>query len=131
MGNIAWFTNLDIKKRHENMILVKRYDPELYPSYVNYDAIEVSKMADIPCDYAGQMGVPMTILNNYNPDQFEIIGMSSTLGKATPETIAFDVARGRKGGKGGAFYTCVEGQYKRIYSRRVIRNKNPEQPKEK
>ena len=60
IGNSAWFTNLDVKKRHEELILVKRYSPENYPSYTNYDAIEVSKVADIPCDYSGMMGVPIT-----------------------------------------------------------------------
>ena len=76
IGNSAWFTNLDVKKRHEEMILVKRYTPEAYPHYDNYDAIEVSKVVDIPCDYAGVMGVPITFLGKYSPDQFEIIGMA-------------------------------------------------------
>ena len=59
LGNIAWFTNLDIRKRHEKMILVKRYDSSKYPNYDNYEAIEVSKTADIPCDFSGVMGVPI------------------------------------------------------------------------
>ena len=82
---VRWFTNLDFKQRHEEMILVKRYDPELYPTYANYDAIEVSKTSDIPCDYAGLMGVPITFLDKYNPDQFEIIGQSRTLGRPMSE----------------------------------------------
>ena len=73
MGNICWFTNLDIKKRHENIILYKHYTPEEYPKYDNYDAINVNKVADIPCDYDGVMGVPITFLDKYNPDQFEIV----------------------------------------------------------
>lgn len=72
-GNKCWFTNLDYKKRHENLILYKNYTPEEYPKYDNYDAIEVSKTANIPCDYDGVMGVPITFLDKYNPDQFEII----------------------------------------------------------
>ena len=60
MGNIAWFTNLDIKKRHEELILVKHYDPDNYIKFENYDAIIVDKVADIPCDYSGVMGVPIT-----------------------------------------------------------------------
>lgn len=76
LGNICWFTNLDIKKRHEELILVKRYDPDVYLHYVNYDAINVDKVADIPCDYAGVMGVPITFMEKYNPDQFEILGTS-------------------------------------------------------
>lgn len=72
---IRWFTNLDIKQRHEEMILVKRYSPELYPTYDNYDAIEVSQTLNIPCDYPGIMGVPITFLDKYSPEQFEIIGL--------------------------------------------------------
>ena len=77
LGNICWFTNLDIDKRHEQMILYKSYTPEEYPRYDNYDAIEVSKIADIPCDYDGIMGVPITFMDKYNPEQFEIIGSSN------------------------------------------------------
>lgn len=73
MGNICWFTNLDIEKRHENMTLFRNYTPEAYPKYDNYDAINVDKTADIPCDYYGVMGVPITFLSQYNPDQFEIV----------------------------------------------------------
>ena len=73
MGNICWFTNLDIEKRHEEMTLFRHYSPEEYPTYDNYDAIEVSKTADIPCDWDGAIGVPITFMSQYNPDQFEII----------------------------------------------------------
>lgn len=79
LGNICWFTNLDIQKRHEELTLYKKYSPEEYPHYDNYDAINVDKTADIPCDYDGVMGVPITYLDKHNPDQFEIIGqMAST-----------------------------------------------------
>ena len=77
MGNTCWFTNIDIEKRHEKLILYKKYTPEDYPKYDNYDAIEVSKVKDIPCDYDGVMGVPITFLDKYNPDQFEIIGLDN------------------------------------------------------
>ena len=70
---ITWYTNLDIKKRHEEMVLVKKYNPLDYPKYDNYDAIEVSKVKDIPKDYDGVMGVPITFLDKFNPEQFEII----------------------------------------------------------
>lgn len=73
MGNICWFTNLDHKKRHEELILFKTYNPEDYPKYDNYDAINVDKTADIPCDYDGVMGVPITFMDKYNPSQFEIV----------------------------------------------------------
>ena len=76
---VRWFTNMDTPKRHEQLTLYKKYTPEEYPKYDNYDAIEVSKVADIPCDYfpnddrSGDMGVPITYLDKYNPDQFEIV----------------------------------------------------------
>ena len=68
-----WLTNLPIKKRYEDLPLYKNYTPEKYPRYDNYDAIEVSKTAEIPCDYFGDMGVPITFLDKYNPAQFEIV----------------------------------------------------------
>ena len=76
--NVNWFTNLDHAKRHEDLDLYKTYTPEEYPKYDNYDAINVDKTKDIPADYAGAMGVPITFLDKYNPDQFEIIGAMTT-----------------------------------------------------
>ena len=75
MGNICWFTNLDIEKRHENMPLFRYYNPEEYPKYDNYDAIDVAKTADIPCDYYEAIGVPITFLTKFNPEQFELLGI--------------------------------------------------------
>lgn len=72
----CWFTNFDISKRHEELILYKNYNPQDYPKYDNYDAINVDKTSDIPCDYYGVMGVPITFLDKYNPEQFEILGDS-------------------------------------------------------
>ena len=80
-GNIQWFTNLDISKRHEKLILYKKYTPADYPKYDNYDAINIDKVTDIPCDYDGIMGVPITFLDKYNPEQFEIIGATESEGK--------------------------------------------------
>ncbi len=74
--NVAWFTNLEHKKRHEELILFNSYSATKYPSYDNYDAIEVSKTKDIPMDYDDVMGVPITFLEKYNPDQFEILGIT-------------------------------------------------------
>lgn len=74
-GNICWYTNLDTTKKHEDLPLYKSFSPQEYPKYDNYDAIEVSKVADIPYDYDGFMGVPITFLDKYNPEQFEIIGL--------------------------------------------------------
>ena len=78
--NVNWFTNLDHAKRHEDLDLYKTYTPEEYPKYDNYDAINVDKTKDIPADYAGAMGVPITFLDKYNPDQFEILGLSQKVG---------------------------------------------------
>jgi hypothetical protein len=77
MGNIVWFTNLDIQKRHENITFYKKYSPEEYPHYDNYDAVNVDRVAEIPRDYDGVMGTPITFLDKYNPEQFEILGITS------------------------------------------------------
>ena len=78
VSGVTWFTNLEIPKRNEELDLVCRYSPEEYYHYENYDAIEVSKTTDIPCNYAGIMGVPITFLDKYCPNQFEIIGSNSS-----------------------------------------------------
>lgn len=72
---VRWFTNIDHKKRHEELDLYKTYNPDEYPTYDNYDAINVNKTADIPCDYYGAMGVPITFLDKFNPEQFELLGI--------------------------------------------------------
>lgn len=72
---VRWYTNLDFIERHEYLTLYKKYTPEEFPKYDNYDAINVNKTADIPCDYDGLIGVPITFLDKYNPDQFEIMGL--------------------------------------------------------
>lgn len=124
---VRWFTNLDIKQRHEQIILVKKYSPEQYPKYVNYDAIEVSKTSDIPCDYSGEMGVPITFMDKYNPDQFEIVGISRELVR----TLSDDVKQNGAYPQIGRFYLDIgELKYKKVYERLVIRNKHPEAPRE-
>lgn len=77
-GNICWYTNLDTTKRHEELILYRQYTPEHYPFYDNYNAINIDKVTDIPCDYYGYMGVPITFLDKYNPNQFDILGIMNT-----------------------------------------------------
>jgi len=72
---VRWYTNIDYEERHENLILYKKYNDEEYPNYVNYDAINVEKTAEIPCDYYKCMGVPITFIDKYNPDQFKIIDL--------------------------------------------------------
>ena len=104
--NVTWFTNLDHSKRHEELILYRKYSSEDYPTYDNYDAIEVSKVANIPRDWPGAMGVPVTFLDKHNPDQFEILGMDR------PLVVELT-------GKVSRFF--VDGKEK--YARIVIRNK--------
>lgn len=128
VSGVMWFTNLDLKKRHEEMILVRKYSPEEYPRYVNYDAIEVSRTCDIPRDYAGIMGVPITFLDKYSPDQFEIIGYSREV--ATP--IKQVAKPGDVYQQGGNAFYLREGQHclRRLYGRIAIRNRHPEGAKE-
>lgn len=116
---VRWFTNLDHKKRHEELDLVCRYSSNEYPTYVNYNAINVGRTGDIPFDYSGYMGVPITFLDKYNPNQFEIIGISLTLGTNKPT----DLPKAKQGGP--AFYIKMNGEYQRLYARIVIRNKHP------
>jgi len=102
VSGVVWFTNLDINKRHEDLILFKKYNSEDYPTYDNFDAINVGITKDIPCDFEGTMGVPVTFLDKYNPEQFEILGNEYDL----------DISKGRG---------YVNG--KRMYSRIFIKNK--------
>jgi hypothetical protein len=116
-----WFTNLDIQKRHESLTLYKQYNPDEYPQYVNYGAIEVSKTAEIPYDYDGEMGVPITFLDKYNPDQFEIIGSSRELGQKMSEIAT----KGTYVSGGVRFYLPNgDGTYRRLYDRIVIKRKS-------
>jgi len=77
VSGVNWFTNLDIIKRHEDLILYKKYNKDDYPKYDNYDAINVNKTKEIPIDYKGKVGVPITFMDKYNPDQFEVIGLAN------------------------------------------------------
>lgn len=95
LGNICWFTNLDIPKRHEDLILYKTYSPEEYEKYDNYDAVNVNKVSDIPCDYDGVMGVPITFLDKYNPNQFELIGQMATT-KVNEYNFGYPYVNGKK-----------------------------------
>lgn len=107
LGNICWYTNLDHNKRHEELDLVCRYSIEEYPSYDSYDAINVNKVDDIPCDYEGVMGVPITFLDKYNPDQFEIIGIDRYVKDNPHYGHRFKINN------------------KEVYARILIRNKHP------
>ena len=114
-GNICWFTNLDTDKRHEEMQFYKKYTPEDYPQYDNYDAIEVSRVTDIPCDYDGLMGVPITFLDKYNPKQFEIVD-------AINRYSLLDIFNTNEKVRNMKSHTCnINGQAK--YFRIIIRRK--------
>lgn len=145
LGNICWFTNLDIRKRHDQMILIRKYKPEEYPKYDNYDAIEVSMAANIPMDYAGVMGVPITFLDKFNPDQFEIIDVTQSWGASSTKKYPRQTQVGKNGKRSqvtklndgaaikvpeppkGKTYYIVDGEsYIKVYARVLIRNKNPE-----
>ena len=95
VASACWFTNLDHKKRHEELVLYKKYNEEEYPKYDNYDAIEVSKVTDIPMDYYGVMGVPITFLDKYCPEQFEIVGQMMTT-KVTEFNFGYPYINGKK-----------------------------------
>lgn len=131
MGGICWYTNLDHRKRHERMILVEKYSPEKYPRYDNYDAIEVPRTADIPEDWDGVMGVPITFLAKYSPEQFEIVGTDASNDPAnvgrtrwysSKECRDAYLARfGRPGTYDLNAAAVVDGvkRYKRIFIRRI------------
>jgi hypothetical protein len=81
MGSVNWYTNLYVASRHKDLVLYKKYNPKEYSKYDNYDGINVNRYIDIPMDYKGVMGVPITFLDHHNPDQFQIIGLDRYTGK--------------------------------------------------
>lgn len=142
LGNAAWFTNLDISKRHEELILYRNYDKNEYPSYDNYDAIEVDKVKDIPCDYEGVMGVPITFLEKHNPDQFEIVGVTQSWSDGRTKTYPKQIQVSNNGAESavtklndgaaielttppkGKTYYKVDGKcYVKVYARVLIKRK--------
>ena len=104
MGRIVWYTNLDTTKRHEKIVLYKKYTPEEFPEYDNYKIINVDKVADIPMDYKGVMGVPITFVDKYSPAQFEILGIANSA-----RWIGYEC------------FTLIEGR--KIYNRILIKRK--------
>jgi len=121
VSGVMWFTNLDVTKRHETLPLYKQYRSEEFPRYDNYDAINVDKTSDIPCDYEGIMGVPITFMDKYNPDQFEIIWQASgnTRASAPQEVLKRLGYRIHPEDRGG----CGVVNWKRVYTRILIRRK--------
>ena len=152
---VRWWTNLDYRQRHEELILVKKYKPEDYQKYDNYDAIDISFTKDIPCDFVGYMGVPITFMDKYSPEQFEIVGLlqSSTDEQAgipnlryyndfkeMRQDMTFTGASGRKANgnpvvagkstKGNFLFNSETGEYVHsVYARVLVRNKHPEAPR--
>lgn len=112
LGLTRWFTNLDHNKHNEKLTLHKIYTPEEFPMYVNYDGINVNKVKEIPMDYDGVIGVPVTFLDKYNPDQFEIIGAD----------IVFNEHKGFR--RGTLCYRNEKGQLQKCYKRILIRKKS-------
>ena len=108
---VRWFTNLDFPQRHEELTLYKKYSPEGYPHYDNYDAINVDKVADIPRNYDGVMGVPITYLDKHNPDQFEILGITESNGRG------FSTGLWDEASKMAHPYVKGEKKYARIFIR--------------
>ena len=129
-GNICWLTNLEHKKRNEELILYKSYNPTEYPKYENYDAIEVSKVAEIPMDYEGVMGVPISFLDKYCPNQFGIVGLGiANLGLACgvqpykPEHREYRKNIQKRGVVDGDLYMVENGIVKVPYARILIRRR--------
>lgn len=151
VSGVMWFTNIDIAKRHESLILVKKYDPCLYPHYDNYDAINVDRTSEIPLDYSGMMGVPITFMDKYSPDQFDIIGIAKSgagdpklktkiyprqqqidkKGKVSTVTKLNDAPALKisKPLEGKTYYKVGEVLFAAAYARILIRNRHPEEPR--
>jgi hypothetical protein len=112
-----WFTNLDHAKRHRPLILTEKYSPDKYPTYDNYNAINVDKTKDIPCDYYGIIGVPVTYLDKHCPEQFEIVGATESEGKGFSAGLW----------TGGVAQATVAGHkvYKRLFIKRRTRASLP------
>lgn len=125
IGSSAWFTNLDHSKRHEELTLYRAYNPDRYPAYDNYDAIEVSKAVDIPLDWEGVMGVPITFLGRYSPEQFEILGITDRGNEFGLKTREYDKADAPNANdlNRRAAIKLPDGTYKSTYARVLIRRK--------
>ena len=147
---VRWWTNLDYKQRHEDLILIKKYNSEDYPHYDNYNAINVDITKHIPYDYEGIMGVPITFMDKYNPDQFEILALGNSRDNFTPNknyknpkkimkdgsirngnAINCVLAINYKSKPDGVYYISDNSDYLFApYARILIKNKHPEPRKE-
>lgn len=125
---VRWFTNLDYQERHENLVPFKKYAPEYYPKYHNYDAINVNKTSEIPVDYDGAIGVPITFLDKYNPEQFKIIGLGISnsgikigVKPYTKEHKKFRKEIQKRGAVDGDLYMITNGEVDVPYARVIIK----------
>ncbi len=131
----CWLTNLPVAKHNEDLILYKHYSPEEYPTYENYDGINVNAYNDIPADYNGVMGIPLTFLDKYNPEQFEIIGLGISnsglecgVRPYKPEHKKYRKEVQKRGAVDGDLYMMINGEVTVPYTRILIRNKKPQKP---
>ena len=128
VSGVVWFTNLDHAKRHEELPLYKRYTSEEYPTYDNYDAINVDKTAEIPMDWGGVMGVPITFLDKHNPEQFEILGITDRDNRYNLKTKKYTPADASNyndlNGEGGVIR--MEGKFSRTYRRLLVKRISPQ-----
>lgn len=129
----CWFTNLPVKRHKEDIILCKKYNSEEYRKFENYDAINVGSYLEIPCDYEGVMGVPITFLDKYNPDQFELIGLGiATSGLECgvhpykPEHKKYRREVQKRGAVDGDLYMMINGEVTVPFTRILVRNKKPQ-----
>ena len=122
---VRWFTNLDYKQRHEDLVLYKKYNEDEYPKYDNYNAINVDKTTDIPCDYNKYMGVPITFMDKYNPDQFSMICLAAGNTRASaPQEILNKIGyHPHSEDRGG----CGVINGKRCYARIIIQKLDEEE----
>ncbi len=132
---IRWFTNLDYPQRHEDIDLYKHYTPDEYPHFENFDAINVNSTAEIPCDFEGIMGVPITFIDKYSPDQFEIIGLGISnsglecgVQPYKPEHKKYRKEVQKRGAVDGDLYMMINGEVTVPYARILVRNKKPQKP---
>ena len=137
-GNVCWLTNLDIKKRHEFLDLRGTYyQPDIYQKFANFDAVIINKISDIPCDYDGIMGVPISFFDKYNPDQFILYGRTGDIDWAesdecnffTPPTIDEQNVfkkQNRTWRVQNGYYVTDDGIAHTVYDRLFVKLKNPE-----
>lgn len=134
VSGVVWYTNLDITKRHEGLDLYRKYKghEDEFPTYANFDAINVDVTKEIPEDYEGMIGVPITFMDKYNPDQFEIIGLGISnsgieigVRPYTPEHKKYRKEVQKRGAVDGDLYMMIDGVVTVPYARVIIKNKHP------